>query len=507
MSYLRPWEDDEQWLPQVDPMGPRAANVAPPHFVTPPFVAPAPPPIAPVREPRSPRPAFDALAESLGQQPLRTDPSLKPSTTRKVLGRLAGAALAAGEGWVNASGRTRIDSNGGAALADGIVNAKFNKAKREYDDRQGILQAQAQVEAARLADERKAAESKARIGSETAQEAAARAAEARANRIETPKPIEVDGSLVSPVDGKVIYQGKPKAAAPPQTPFQAITRIRESDMSPTEKELAVKQVIADHNATNPVRPIAETTVSLAIKAAAGDKAADAALKKLGSYNDRPKTATPASGSPGSASEAADKETVEAVLHGVTKIESLPSARRERIARMVDKRRSELPPTLSTSQENDLAQAETTERLIDQALAYAEDGLEGVGPLAGRFSGVRAAVTGGGSKESKDVRQLIGNIRGTIQKLRAGTALSKTEKAQLDTYTPDVNEPEESVISKLNGLKNYIGILRGTTLKYATPGAGAPAAPPKVGDVVTGPDGKRYRIRAINGDDVDAEPVK
>lgn len=498
------WDENDQWLPPNDMMDvpmPYGAPSAPPGFRTPPFVAPSQAPTP------APRPAFDALAASVGQQPLRSDPALQPSKTRRILGGLAGAALGAGAGFVNASGRARVDPSGGAALSDSIVNAKFNKANRDFTDKQGVLKAQADIEQARLNDARKQAESTARIGSEAAQEAAARATQARAMRTDTPKPMEHDPSkdLVTP-EGKVLLKGSPKADAPAQTPFQAITRIRNSNLNPEEKEAAVTQVIADHNATNPTRPMSPTAATLAVAAAKGDAEAEKALKMLGTYNDKPKASGGASAPSGASTQ--DQATVDSIIHGTTSLKDVPIKRREYIGGLVDKRRGEMGPNLTAGQKNDLMQADTTGQLIDQVLAMQPGGLEGVGPVAGRVGAAWSAMTGGGSQEGKDVRQLIGNIRGTITKLRAGTALSKTEKQQLDTYVPDITNSEADVISKLNGLKNYLGILKSTTLKYgARDQSSGAVAGPKVGDIRTGPDGKKYRITAIRGDEVDAEPVQ
>jgi hypothetical protein len=200
------------------------------------------------------------------------------------------------------------------------------------------------------------------------------------------------------------------------------------------------------------------------------------------------------------------------LNGTSKMSDFKQATRERIAPKVDKRRNELPPNLTAGQKNDLANAETTEKLIDQILEYAKDGLDGVGPVAGRLGAAGTALFGTGSEEAKNVRALVGNVRGTIQKLRAGTALSKTEKAQLDTYTPDISESAESVINKLNGLKNYISVLRQSTLKYSARDAGKPntggATPvngrqaianhPLVGKTVT-VDGKQVKVKAVYAD--------
>jgi hypothetical protein len=409
-----------------------------------------------------------------------------------------------------------VDPTAGARLTNSIVNAKFNKAARDYNDKTGLLKTQAEIEAARANDRRKEAEAGARVKSETAQESAAKAAQAKAERPEPVKPMEVAGNLVDPTTGKVIYKGPEKEAPVPQTIDQYINQVRnDSTLTPEVKEERIKQRISDHNLAHPEKPVSPTTASLAVAAVKdptpqGRAEARAALKLLGTYNDKPAAAS-SNGSPSAAGPSPnDIKTVDAIIHGTTTLEGLPSKRREYLAQLVDARRSELPPDLKAADKEALKAADTTEELIDQTLALAEGGLEGVGKFAGPFGAARAATTGGGSQEGKEVRQLIGNIRGTISKVRAGTALSKTEKAMLDTYVPDINIHSNDVVSKLAGLKNYLGILREKTLKYGTRGVGAPgnsAKPPVTtgGKLEVGQrrlntkTGQIERITSINGD--------
>ena len=121
---------------------------------------------------------------------MRSDPALQPSRTRNVLGRLAGALAGGAAGYLNASGKgIRADPGVGARIGDSIVNKDYNKATRDFGEKRAALEAQAQIQAANAAEQRKAAESEARMASEKAQEEAARAARAKAERVEAPRPV------------------------------------------------------------------------------------------------------------------------------------------------------------------------------------------------------------------------------------------------------------------------------------------------------------------------------
>lgn len=116
--------------------------------------------------------------------------------------------------------------------------------------------------------------------------------------------------------------------------------------------------------------------------------------------------------------------------------------------------------------------QTVKDLADRITQYVGDsGLGGTGPLGlGTVKGFLYNV-GIGSNESEIVRQLIGNIRGTMQKARAGTALTPTEVAQLDQYVPSKNERGEKILNKLNQLKLYADLTYSNTLKILTGGIG------------------------------------
>jgi hypothetical protein len=162
----------------------------------------------------------------MARQPMHSDPSLQPSTTRKVLGGLAGVALGAGAGFVNAGGRAKVDPNAGAVLADSIVNAKFNKANREYQEKQIALTAQAKLEQARADDERKTREAQAKIENYKSQAGAADARKAKSEQPTVQKPIVLpDGTVLSADGTQTVRAGVPKPPSTPQSVDQAINQI------------------------------------------------------------------------------------------------------------------------------------------------------------------------------------------------------------------------------------------------------------------------------------------
>ncbi len=112
--------------------------------------------------------------------------------------------------------------------------------------------------------------------------------------------------------------------------------------------------------------------------------------------------------------------------------------------------------LSSGQQDDIGQMNTVSSLIDKVLGFNADGkLEGIGAFGGGTVKSFAAQLGLGSEEGKNVRSLIGNIKGTVAKLRGGTSFTPNEEKLLDSYTPNINDSPNVAISKLNQLKQFI----------------------------------------------------
>lgn len=133
--------------------------------------------------------------------------------------------------------------------------------------------------------------------------------------------------------------------------------------------------------------------------------------------------------------------------------------------------------LSVSQQDDLATMETIQKLSKEASALgAATGWKGVGGLGqGTVGRLAMQHLGKGDPREEELRNYIGNIQGTIAKLRGGTAFSAQEKAMLDSYTPTINDSPKTIQAKLKTLDTFISAKRDSTMKYAG-GGGGQAAP-------------------------------
>ena len=147
------------------------------------------------------------------------------------------------------------------------------------------------------------------------------------------------------------------------------------------------------------------------------------------------------------------------------------------------------PKLTGAQQDDLATMDTVVDLAGLATALGDKiGWKGVGGLwTGTIAGQAAKQLGWGTADEENLRNYLGNIQGTIAKLRGGTAFSAAEKAMLDSYTPTLNDSDTVIQSKLKSLGEFIALKRTNTLKYA--GRETPA-PPTGGGV---PDGVKRAL--------------
>ena len=93
--------------------------------------------------------------------------------------------------------------------------------------------------------------------------------------------------------------------------------------------------------------------------------------------------------------------------------------------------------------------------------YAQDlasqpSLAGVGGLGyGSTASFLASNLGIGTAEGQHNRNVIGNIQGTIAKLRGGTSFTPNEQRLLETYTPTINDSGSVIKQKLIDLSNFI----------------------------------------------------
>ncbi len=113
--------------------------------------------------------------------------------------------------------------------------------------------------------------------------------------------------------------------------------------------------------------------------------------------------------------------------------------------------------LSAGQKEEIATGNVLAQMADQALTLGEkikwSGIGGLG--RGSISQFGAKQFGLGTSEEQDLKNLIGNIKGTIAKLRGGTSFTTNEQALLDTYVPGINDSPLVLKSKLNSLKQFV----------------------------------------------------
>jgi hypothetical protein len=159
----------------------------------------------------------------------------------------------------------------------------------------------------------------------------------------------------------------------------------------------------------------------------------------------------------------------AVIEGTLRLEDLTPTVRSKIAGELTRSGYKSGPKLSAGQQQDNENMATVNNLIDEVLNYNSDGsLEGVGGFGkGSVGQFFSNNLGTGTEEARQVRSLVGNIRGTIAKLRGGTSFTASEEALLNQYVPTINESPASIVSKLNGLKKFISLKQQNVISSAT----------------------------------------
>lgn len=123
--------------------------------------------------------------------------------------------------------------------------------------------------------------------------------------------------------------------------------------------------------------------------------------------------------------------------------------------------------LTAAQQEDLATMKTVEDMAKQVSELGDRiGWKGVGGLWTGTLSQGAANVGFGSAEEEMLRNKIGNIQGTIARLRGGTSFTPNEQRLLDTYTPTINDGDARIKAKLQSLMEFIADRRKNTLLYA-----------------------------------------
>lgn len=113
--------------------------------------------------------------------------------------------------------------------------------------------------------------------------------------------------------------------------------------------------------------------------------------------------------------------------------------------------------LTAGQQDDVAQMTTVSGLIDKVLGLqnAEGKIPGIGAFGLGSLKQLGSQLNIGSMEGRTAQQTIGNIRGTIAKLRGGTSFTVNEEKLLNTYTPSINDSSAVIATKLANLKDFI----------------------------------------------------
>lgn len=157
----------------------------------------------------------------------------------------------------------------------------------------------------------------------------------------------------------------------------------------------------------------------------------------------------------------------AVIDGTLRLEDLTPTVRGKIASELTAAGYKSGAKLTAGQQQDIADMDTVSGMLDKIIGYNSDGkLEGVGFATGSIGSLFTKVFGTGSEEAKNVRALIGNVKGTIAKLRGGTSFTTNEEKLLNSYVPSINESAASVINKAKSLQEFIASKKANTLTTA-----------------------------------------
>jgi hypothetical protein len=140
------------------------------------------------------------------------------------------------------------------------------------------------------------------------------------------------------------------------------------------------------------------------------------------------------------------------------------------------------PKLAQGQQDAMATMKTIEDLGAKAIALGDrinwDGVGGM--MQGTMMQQAKKQFGWGSDEAESLRNYISNVRGTIAKLRGGTAFTANEEKLLDAYTPTIDDDPSVIKTKISSLNEFIKILRRNTISAAR--TGRPLTPDERGEV-------------------------
>jgi len=258
MSFLYPEEDD--LLPRDNPL--RTMRTYP----NDPEEAPASSP-TPITVPRSSRvlspefsAAMDKVKQTLGERPERQAPSGWQ--------RLAAGLIGGGAGFINASGRTRIDPRDTQAAVEGVTGeAGFRRRTDDWKRRLDTYGQQAQIEGNKVTSQRAAEDQEADLALKRAHAGAYEGQEVRARALaavgpKPPDPIQHDPTknlivpdASDPTGFRTARTGKPNAPAPARTIEGQALEIFRSDAPPEQKKAQLDSLRDTYNQLHPEKPI------------------------------------------------------------------------------------------------------------------------------------------------------------------------------------------------------------------------------------------------------------
>lgn len=126
------------------------------------------------------------------------------------------------------------------------------------------------------------------------------------------------------------------------------------------------------------------------------------------------------------------------------------------------------PKLSTTQQDDIATMDTVASLGNRVLMRGtQTQWAGVGGMKqGSIAQFGQRNFGTGSPEDQKLRNDIGNIKGTLARLRGGTSFTPNEQKLLDTYTPDIDDDPKMIQAKLESLQDFIKDKKANLIRVA-----------------------------------------
>ena len=113
--------------------------------------------------------------------------------------------------------------------------------------------------------------------------------------------------------------------------------------------------------------------------------------------------------------------------------------------------------LSATVRDELATMDTVKQTLNNVVSLGEKtNWGGVGGLyAGSLKSWFAKNLGVGTEEEQQLRSMIGNVKGTVAKLRGGTSFTPNEEKLLNSYTPDIDDSPLVIKAKIKSLIEII----------------------------------------------------